>query len=470
MIMRRGSASFGVTVALLAAVASAAAVDDQHAQDMRVMDPWAQRLTAPPPAEVLDRLEAWVRDHPDDGPATMRLAAVYSRRACGRQDEDKAQVLLRRAAESGLPEAKATLAGLTLAGTKVPAEQARALETLRQCAGTGEVSAMVILGEAYGQGKGVPRDRGMAKDWLAKAAAAGSLRALLDLAGLQDSKQQAFEMLGSAAEAGEPLAQKQLAQLYLSGTAPAVKDPDKGRNWLAKSAANGNADAAAQLAEMYEFGRNAPLDQRKALDLYNTAAGWGQSFAEQVLFEAYVSGRLGAAVDAGKALDWLRRSATHDNPSAQLFMGLVCAGGFGVPRDPGEAKAWLERLRPGDPRSEVGVELLKLLDPTRRETPEANQFLKNVRQRVDGGDANAQGVMGVLIASGVVPPAGGDAVAEAREWLEKSAAGGSPVGKALATLARQNTGPAANDKPTANGSTGATPSGRSATPGSGSGG
>jgi TPR repeat protein len=179
------------------------------------------------------------------------------------------------------------------------------------------------------------------------------------------------------------------------------------------------------------------------------------------------------AADPGKALEWLRRSATHGNPSAQLFMGLVCAGGFGVPRDLGEAKRWLERLRPGDPRGEVAVNLLKLLDPAQRESADARQFLQNVRQRADGGDANAQGVMGVLIASGVVLTARGDAEAEARQWLEKSAAGGSPVGKALATLATRQARPApaaADDKPGSNGSTGAAPSGRSATPGSGSGG
>jgi TPR repeat protein len=473
MTVRRAGVGFTLAVILLAAFVPPAAAEDQHAQDMKVLDRWAQRLTPPPPAEVLDRLEAWVRDHPDDGPATLRLAAVYTRRAGGRQDEAKAQALLRRAAETGLPEARSTLAGLTLAGTKDAAERARALETLQQCAAAGDVSGMVVLGEACAQGRGVPQDREKAKDWLAKAAAAGSLRALLDLSGLQDSKQQAFEMLGSAAEAGEPLAQKQLAQLYLSGTAPAPRDPEKGREWLAKSAANGNADAAVMLAEMYEFGRGAPVDPRKALELYDTAAGWGQSFAEQALFEAYASGRLGVAVDAGKALEWLRRSATHVNPSAQLFMGLVCAGGFGVPRDAGEAKKWLERLRPGDPRGEVGVNLLKLLDPAQRESADARQFLASVRQRADGGDANAQAVVGVLIASGVVLTAGGDASAEARRWLDKSAAGGSPVGKALATLAGRQAGPApaaADDKPDSNGSTGAAPSGRSATPGSGSGG
>jgi TPR repeat protein len=469
--MRRTGVGFTLAATLLASFTLSASADDQHAQDMRVMDRWAQRLTAPPSVEVLDRLEAWVRDHPDDGPATLRLAAVYSRRACGRQDEAKAQALLRRAAETGLPEARATLAAVTLSGSGDVAERDRAVQTLQQCADAGESSAMLVLGEALAQGKGVRQDRDKAKDWLAKAVAAGSLRALLDLAGLADSPKQAFEMLGSAAQAGEPLAQKQLAQMYLSGTAPAPKESEKGRAWLAKSAANGNADSAAQLAEMYELGRDAPADPGKALDLYQAAAGWGQSYAEQVMFEAYASGRLGVAVDADKALDWLRRSASHDNPSGQLFMGLVCAGGLGVPRDAGEAKRWLGRLRPDDPRGEVGVKMLKLLDPARRDEADAREFLANIRQRADGGDANAQAVRGVLIASDVVPPAGGDGPAEARQWLDKSAAGGSPIGKSLATLARRQTGAApVAGEPASSGPTGAAPSGRSATPGSGSGG
>src|SRR4051812_20935424 len=77
--------------------AEPAAPPDAHAADMRAIEKWANHLTPPPPPEVIDRVEAHVRDHPDDALATVMLAEVYRRVECGRTDPAKAKQLYVRA-------------------------------------------------------------------------------------------------------------------------------------------------------------------------------------------------------------------------------------------------------------------------------------------------------------------------------------------------------------------------------------
>jgi TPR repeat protein len=454
--------------------AQPAAPPDPHAADVRVMERWANHLTPPPPPEVIDRVAAHVRDHPDDALATVMLAEVYRRLECGRYDPAKAKELYARVAKSELPTVRAMAGGYYVFGPDDTADPAKGFPLLQKAAEAKDPHGLLLLGEAYYFGKGVAKDEAKAKELCEKAAAAGSLHALYNLAAMEKDKKRVLEIIGSAAQAGEPAAQFQLGQAYGAG-AFGEKDPGRAVEWIQKSADNGNAEAALMLSRMYEGGSYVQKDSARALELCRRAAGWGYAPAEAVLWQAYLTRKaFGVAVDAAEGRRWLFRAAEHGDANSQQWVGLLYAGGFGAARDLGKARELLARAHKSG-KAPMAERVSRLLDPRNRDDPDSREALDKIRSESDAGNGDAQVMRGVLVAAGAIEPVGADAAAEGREWIEKSARAGSTMGRILSLLAAAEPAaapilPQPSDPRCPSGSRGAAPSGRSTCPGTRSGG
>lgn len=129
----------------------------------------------------------------------------------------------------------------------------------------------------------------------------------------------AYRELAPAAAAGEPLAQYNLARMYLAGEGVA-RDKAEGLRWLRKAATAGVGLAQYQLGARHEWGVDATQD-----------------YAE--------------------AARWYRMAADRGVPVAQFRLGLLYMNGLGVKRDVVAAHLWLNlaasRLPPGEPRIAV---------------------------------------------------------------------------------------------------------------------
>jgi len=129
----------------------------------------------------------------------------------------------------------------------------------------------------------------------------------------------AYRELAPAAASGEPLAQYNLARMYLAGEGVA-RDNAEGLRWLRKAAATGVGLAQYQLGARHEWGVDVTRD-----------------YAE--------------------AARWYRMAADRGVPVAQFRLGLLYMNGLGVTHDVVAAHLWLNlaaaRLPPGEPRIAV---------------------------------------------------------------------------------------------------------------------
>ena len=129
----------------------------------------------------------------------------------------------------------------------------------------------------------------------------------------------AYRELAPAAAGGEPMAQYNLARMYLAGEGVA-RDNAEGMRWLRKAAAAGIGLAQYQLGARHE---------------------WSVDVAQ----------------DYGEAARWYRMAADRGVPVAQFRLGLLYLNGLGVTRDVVAAHLWFNlaasRLPPGEPRIAV---------------------------------------------------------------------------------------------------------------------
>lgn len=141
------------------------------------------------------------------------------------------------------------------------------------------------------------------------------------------------------AEAGEALAQFELAKLYLNGSG-VERQRDTGAKWMRRAAEQGHAEAQASLAMLLMM----PGPDGRSPE---EAAGWMMKAAEQG--NARAQGMYGAMLvrgtglprDARAGLDWLTRSAQADVAEAQGLLGVHLLKEH--PERAEEAVGWLKK-------------------------------------------------------------------------------------------------------------------------------
>lgn len=172
----------------------------------------------------------------------------------------------------------------------------------------------------------------------------------------------------SEANAGNAIAQYQLAQSYLT-----QNDLDAAIPLLRRAALKGAAPAQYDLGKLYEQGRGVDQDMIEARNLIAKAAAAGHVGAMYDLALFMAEGEGGPLDEAG-AVEWFSKAADHGFLDAQYNLGVMYAEGIGTQQDLAEALYWFElATRKGDSAAALEVRNLtsRLPPETVREVMEA---------------------------------------------------------------------------------------------------
>ena len=108
----------------------------------------------------------------------------------------------------------------------------------------------------------------------------------------------------------------------------------------------GDIDAQYKVGEMYEKGRGAERDLKKAFEWYNKAADKGDEKAQYKVGLAYMTGN-GVGKNDKRAFEWFKKSADKGYVRSQYYLGSLYENGDGVLEDLDEATKWYKRALAG---------------------------------------------------------------------------------------------------------------------------
>ena len=159
--------------------------------------------------------------------------------------------------------------------------------------------------------------------------------------------QRSFLCYLEAAKCGHLVSQYLTGRFLLQGIGHQKNSKD-GIDWLTLAANGGNLDAMQHLYWCYgAFASRYGLtpDEGKKKFWMEKMAEAGVSLYQSLLGEYYYNGKEGYAVDYGKAVQWLTRAATGNEPSgdAMRLLAQCYMNGRGVARDVQKGKEWLNR-------------------------------------------------------------------------------------------------------------------------------
>lgn len=252
------------------------------------------------------------------------------------KNDDLVRYWARRAIASGNDDGYAALARLLMRGTAE--DQRTAVGMVRNLAEAGNGAALRAMGYAAMRGIGQPADQALARTWYTRAQQQAQYPTMLGysrgLAERENDLDGAFDVTRLLAEAGDPVAQGELAWLYGHGRGTPV-DPVQSTRWLRAAVAQGDLTAINNLGDAYETGTGVPIDLPRAMALYRQAAQRGGTAACSSLASVYEKG-VGTAPDLRVAYTYLL-----------LRQRFIEAARPGVPVE-ARALAMAEKLSPSD--------------------------------------------------------------------------------------------------------------------------
>ncbi|WP_457581031.1 tetratricopeptide repeat protein [Ensifer canadensis] len=231
-----------------------------------------------------------------------------------------------------------------------------ALSLWEPLARSGVARAQNNIGACFAEGLGVPQDRALAGKWLRLAAEAG------DPVG--ERNYAAFHMQGAdgtdgdysiaadyyrrAAEKGDAPAQDMLSWMLLEGEIM-PPNPTEARRWAERAAEAGIASSMTRLGMLYHNASGVDRDPERAVHWWRRGAMAGDADADaQAMLGAACHMGAGTARDGVAALAWLIRATNGGSALAQPFIGPV-----------------RESLSPG----EISIAESRALEPAAEERP-----------------------------------------------------------------------------------------------------
>ena len=217
-----------------------------------------------------------------------------------------------------------------------------AVQQWQNKAEAGDAEAQFRIGQAYALGQGFNQNLENAFEWYEKAAKQGHAKAQAALAILYVQKgddKKTAEWLDKAAAQNEPTAQ------FFQGISAYEKAQDysKAKEWWEKAAEQGNADAMAALATLYESGKGVPQDNDKASEWLKKASDAGKGQSSIQLANAYQKGELGLTKDDKKAFTYMEKAAFQGEEAAYLELSNMYLEGRGVAKNQKKARLWMEK-------------------------------------------------------------------------------------------------------------------------------
>jgi len=252
--------------------------------------------------------------------------------------------------------------------------------------------------------------------------------------------------LQAQAEAGDPVAQLNLARAYERGSG-IVRDEQKAAEWYRKAAEAGNAVAQNRLGEMYRSGEAVEENKQAAVGWWHKSARQGNADAMCNLGRAYYNGE-GVDIDDTLSYAWFvlakragceRAAEAVEREESQVRTSAVTEGikriaemfdqGEFLPENQVEAAAWwLRAAQRGDPDARLAYATKLINGQGVVQDLEQGRALCN--KAVKEGDPRGDYCMGYLYQRGLGVTLN---TKKARNWYELGAVRGNP--RAIRALA-----------------------------------
>ncbi|WP_424244569.1 hypothetical protein Dip510_001823 [Elusimicrobium posterum] len=301
-----------------------------------------------------------------DNPFAMEsLGFVLSGDYEGVADYKKAVIFLEKAAEYEMPDAIARLGYLYYKGEGVVKDEKKAIEYFEQAAELGDIYSMNFLGEIYYYGENdTPKNMELAFKYFSQAYEEGSDRNVNKLAsmyeygeGIAKDQEKAADLYAWNAERGNSHAQSMLAYFYTIKNGPRRYDLITALYWYEAAAAQDNAYAMAEIADIYlnsdlsELPNKENLKpeelklyyEKEALNFLTPAVEKENAFALYLLGNMYYEGLGGLEKDYKKAASLFEKSAGLENSYAQKKLAQMYESGTGVKQDKDKALYWYKK-------------------------------------------------------------------------------------------------------------------------------
>lgn len=168
------------------------------------------------------------------------------------RDYVKAMEMFRKAARSGIAEARNSMGFLYKNGLGVERDEPKAFKLFKNAARSGNPNAMYQTAVCYDAGIGCRHDELKAGMWYEKAALTGDALAMYRLGILyfqNGGEEEAFYWISKSAENNVVEGMYSTGLFYLRGSG-VERDPEKGREWIEKAAEQGMSEAKNLLKEL----------------------------------------------------------------------------------------------------------------------------------------------------------------------------------------------------------------------------
>eukprot|EP00954_Amorphochlora_amoebiformis_P019910 1335601-Amorphochlora_amoeboformis.AAC.2 len=258
------------------------------------------------------------------------------------RDFAEAKTIFQRAADKGNPEAQLHLGflysvGLHKSGLKDRDEQLSLLNYYFSALG-GVPEAQMVLGDKHLHGYGVPKSCNAAIKYYSKVAqkvvlhhSEKTIAKPIELVRLSDDKarnnkleetEDVIQYYQHSADNGNADAQVALGQLNFYGARGVAQNTRLAAEYFRAAAAQGNAAAKSNLAQMHIQGLGVEENNQTAFKYFEEAAGQGDAAAQNGLGYMYLHG-IGTKQDHGKAMKFFKMSAEQGNVDAQFNLGAM---------------------------------------------------------------------------------------------------------------------------------------------------
>ena len=171
----------------------------------------------------------------------------------------------------------------------------------------------------------------------------------------------AFDIWLPLAREGHSLAQSFTGYLYVKGLGVAKNDSEA-LIWLQKAASVGQVDAQNNLGYMYALGRGVIRNQKVAISWYLKAAQQGHRQAQKNLSAMSVKPLISTSKEMTEEFQIsISHKAQSGDAVAQYILGARYFSGYGIEKNPNEAKEWfLKSAKQGNATAQYQLGLMYL--------------------------------------------------------------------------------------------------------------
>ena len=252
---------------------------------------------------------------------------------------------LLESAAANSPESKVILGNMLVHGIGIPADEKRGLALLNEAASSGSANALNFLADLYLSGKAVPADPAKAREYYERSIHIGNQAALRRLGtalvegrGLPPDPDTGMSLLARASDK-DPEVKTTMAGYLLTGDFVKA-DRQRAVSLLKDASAAGNLVAKRVLALVYLEGLHGERDSEAGLRLLIEAAAGGDHQAKVTLARELISGN-SLCPDPAAGVKLLRR-ANDLSADDMIMLGEVLLAGTAVKKDVAGARGLFE--------------------------------------------------------------------------------------------------------------------------------